>query len=184
MEMAKRFFYGLLAVVLAVFIGLAAFSGVEASGGQKHWGYEGEEGPEHWGELSGEFKACAEGKKQSPIDITNAKGEDLKNIEFDYKPSKINILNNGHTVQVDYDKGSSIKVDCTEFKLLQFHFHTPSEHVVDGGTFDMEMHLVHKSNTGELAVVGVLIKEGKENPAFAAMWGRLPDKANMKMSLS
>lgn len=173
-----------MAVIFAVVIGLAAYTSAYAGGGKKHWGYEGVEGPEHWGELSKEYKACSEGKKQSPINITGAKGADLKNIKFEYKPSRINILNNGHTVQVDYDKGSSITVDGQEFKLLQFHFHTPSEHVVGGESFNMEMHLVHKSNKGGLAVVGVLIREGEENPAFAVMWGHLPEKAHTKKSLN
>jgi carbonic anhydrase len=183
--MQKRFFTmsRFFAIVFAVVIGLAAYTDASARGGDKHWGYEGAEGPEHWGELSKKYKACSEGEKQSPIDITGAKGADLKNIKFDYKPSKINILNNGHTIQVNYDKGSSITVDGTEFKLLQFHFHTPSEHVVRGGSYDMEMHLVHKSNKGELAVVGVLVREGEENPAFADMWGHLPERASTKKSL-
>src|SRR3972149_6448604 len=120
--------------------------------------------------MSGEYKACAEGKTQSPIDPSNAAAEELADIKFNYKPSKLNIVNNGHTVQVNYDEGSSIKVNGSEYRLLQFHFHDPSEHTVGGKSFGMELHLVHKNDKGDLAVVGVLIENGKENPAYNTVW--------------
>lgn len=172
-----------LALLIVMVIGLLAYTDSEAGKGG-HWGYEGEHGPEHWGEMKHEYGACSKGTSQSPIDITGATGGKLSKISFDYKPTKLNILNNGHTVQVNYDKGSSIKVGGKTYRLLQFHFHTPSEHMVDGRSFGMEMHLVHKSNKGELAVVGVLLDKGSENLAFKTIWDNLPEKANQKKSVN
>ncbi len=149
-----------------------------------HWTYEGESGPAHWGELSGDYAVCSQGKSQSPIDISETQSDNIEDVEFIYDTSKINILNNGHTVQVNYDEGSSIMVDGEEYNLLQFHFHTPGEHTVGGKSFDTEMHLVHKNDAGDLAVVGVLIEEGAENKAFNDMWAHLPKHAGDKETLA
>ncbi len=169
-----------MAIALSVGMGLC-FSYANASEtAHPHWAYEGENGPDHWGKVSEEFKACSEGKQQSPIDISGTENLDLPDVEFSYKPSQLNILNNGHTVQVVYDKGSSIKVDGEDYQLVQFHFHTPSEHTIGGKSFGNELHLVHKNDKGELAVVGVLIEKGKENAAFNEIWANLPQKADEK----
>lgn len=133
----------------------------------------GEEGPDHWSTISPDYAACA-GAAQSPIDIAKAAPQDLANLAFHYQPSKVNILNNGHTVQVNYDPGSYIELDSVRYDLAQFHFHDPSEHTINGQPAAAELHLVHKSADGKTAVVGVLIKVGAENPAFKAVWDNLP----------
>lgn len=145
-------------------------------GGEKpHWTYEGEEGPEHWGDLSEEYALCGEGMSQSPIDFTDISAEDVLDIEFNYNPSALNIVNNGHAIQVNYDDGSSITVDGTTYNLLQFHFHLPSEHTIDGEYFAMELHLVHADADGNLAVVGVMLAEEMEdNDAYAELWANAP----------
>jgi len=148
-----------------------------------HWGYSGDTGPEHWGEISKEFSACSEGHEQSPIDISGAARGRLDKIEFHYAPTGLEILNNGHTVQVNYEEGSYIKVDGVRYDLLQFHFHTPSEHTVNAKSYDMEMHLVHKSRSGGLAVVSLLVEKGRENPAFRVVWSNLPERAGSKKSV-
>src|SRR4030067_3388168 len=123
-----RFGKSVLAVAFVIGLSRAAFNANAGSGG--HWGYEGEHGPEHWGHMSGEYKACAEGKTQSPIDLSNAAAEELADIKFEYKPSKLNIVNNGHTVQVNYDNGSSISVTGPQQDLGPVHFHNPpGQHV-------------------------------------------------------
>jgi carbonic anhydrase len=144
-----------------------------------HWGYEGEVGPEHWGELSDMFALCATGKEQSPIDLTTARVSmmDIADAELSYMPSALNILHNGHTVQVNYDEGSYLILNGARYELLQFHFHTPSEHAMNGKLAEMEIHFVHRSmeSEGMLAVLGVLVYEGAEdNPAFDAIWQNLP----------
>lgn len=142
-----------------------------------HWAYEGEAGPEKWATLSTAYADCA-GKTQSPIDLTDAGAKDLANLVFHYQPSRITITNNGHTIQVDYDPGSTIELDGHRYKLLHFHFHAPSEHTIDGEPAEAELHLVHQIDDGSLpadskAVVGVLIRAGDENPAFATVWNQL-----------
>jgi carbonic anhydrase len=146
-----------------------------------HWTYEGAEGPEHWGELDEAFALCGIGKSQSPIDVTNASVEDLANLSFHYQPSEVNILNNGHTVQVNYDSGSYMELDGVRYDVLQFHHHAPSEHALNGKLYAAEFHIVHKNADGGLAVVGILVEEGAENPAFAAYINNLPvEKSDVK----
>ena len=146
-----------------------------------HWTYEGEEGPQHWGEIDPTYATCGTGTKQSPINITAQNEKDLTNIVFHYQPSEVNILNNGHTVQVNYDAGSYIELDSVRYDVAQFHYHAPSEHTIDGKSFAAEIHIVHKNADGQLAVVGILLKEGAENKAFAPFINNLPaEKTDLK----
>ncbi len=142
-----------------------------------HWTYEGEEGPAHWGELNPDFALCSDGKSQSPVDLADSTGQDLSNIVFHYQPSKVNIIHNGHTIQVNYDPGSYIEVDGARYDLLQFHFHAPSEHSFKGKLASAELHLVHKNAEGKLAVVGVLIEEDGQNSAIQPVWDHLPTES-------
>ena len=139
-----------------------------------HWSYEGEGDPAHWAELDAAYEACGLGLEQSPIDLTGSTAVDLVNIAFAYAESNVNIFNNGHTIQVNYDEGSSIDVGGHVYNLRQFHFHAPSEHALDGAMYPLEMHLVHADAEDNLAVVGVFVTEGEENPAFAPVWADLP----------
>jgi carbonic anhydrase len=148
------------------------------------WGYEGEGAPEHWADLDPDYAVCGTGVEQSPIDIANATTEDLADIVFNYSDTTLNILNNGHTIQVNYDEGSSIEVKGTTYDLLQFHFHTPSEHEIDGQPAAGEMHLVHQSDDGSYAVIGVMIQDGTENLAFAPVWDNLPAGAAEVQTIS
>jgi len=116
-----------------------------------HWTYEGEEGPEHWGEIDPAYAVCGTGTSQSPIDIASPSEKNLANISFHYQPSEIDILNNGHTVQVNYDAGSYIEFDGVRYDVAQFHYHAPSEHAIDGKLFAAEIHIVHKNADGQLA---------------------------------
>ena len=134
-----------------------------ASEGHGHWGYEGKHGPSHWGDLDPSYSLAKTGQEQSPVDIESSVGAGLPDLAFDYAPSQIRIRNNGHTIQVDYDAGSALVVDGNRYDLLQFHFHSPSEHTIDGKHADLEGHLVHKSAAGVLAVVGVMIREGESS---------------------
>ncbi len=139
------------------------------------WGYEGAIGPAHWGDLCPDYALASTGRRQSPIDIHGATPQDLSAVEFRYHPAVIDVLYNGHTVEEKEDLASSVVVDGVEYTLQQFHFHSPSEHTVDGAHAAMEMHLVHKSAAGDVAVVAVMIEEGAENAAFAPIWSFLPD---------
>ena len=139
------------------------------------WGYAAENGPAVWGQLSQEYILCGEGTHQSPIDLVNPTPTELPPISYEYNlATGVNIHHNGHTIEVAYPEGSGIQIDGTDYQLLQFHFHAPSEHTVDGKPFDMEMHLVHENEDGNLAVVGLLIESGRHHPAFDPIWASLP----------
>ncbi len=141
------------------------------------WGYWEDNGPEVWGQLSPCYCLCSEGKSQSPVNITNAQKEKLPEISFNYQPTALKILNNGNGIEIQYDEGSWIEIEGIEYKLQQFHFHSPSEHTLENKSFDMELHLVHKSNEGTIAVIGVMLKEGEKNEAFSPVWQNLPMNA-------
>ena len=155
----------------------AASSGNEGNGEAPHWAYDGDLGPSHWGDLADQFAVCASGSSQSPINISNVIEAHPSDIEFNYHSVPLSILNNGHTLQVNYAPGSSITIDHKEYELLQFHFHTPSEHQLAAHNFPMEGHLVHKNSHDELAVVGVFIEEGHANPFFQTLVEHLPSHA-------
>lgn len=171
----KRVIRLILVLSMAIILSSLA-TAVLADEEAPHWEYEGEEGPEHWGELGDEFALCGTGNAQSPIDITGETELGLSDISFDYAESALNIFNNGHTIQVNVDEGSSINYNGITYNLLQLHFHHPSEHTVDGVAADMEMHLVHVDpNSGNLAVVGVMLTAGEEaNEAYASVFDHLP----------
>ena len=144
-----------------------------------HWDYLGEGGPETWGAMRPEFAACGNGTRQSPIDIREGLRLDLEPIRFDYVPSAIRVIDNGHTVQVNVGSGSGIEVMGRRFELVQFHFHRPSEERVDGRRFDMVVHLVHKDPDGKLAVVAVLLNRGAAQPLIQTVWNNLPLEKGM-----
>jgi carbonic anhydrase len=157
-------------------ISLLNFSAVAADPAEEHahWSYSGDTGPDHWGDLSPEFSACSQGKEQSPVNISHAEHAKLPIIEFDYKPSALDVINNGHTIESDYEPGSSITLDGKTYNLVQFHFHHLSENTHNGKHFPLEGHLVHKSADGKLAVVAVFFEEGHPNPAIATVWASMP----------
>lgn len=142
------------------------------------WGYTGAIGPSHWASLSPSYRLAAIGRQQSPIDLADMSDKDLPKIEFNYKPCKIRLVYNGHTIEEIEEAGSSIRVGEKSFELKQFHFHSPSEHTLHGKHFDMEMHLVHKSEAGEIAVIGVFIEKGVANQEFGPVWDYLPTSEN------
>ena len=128
-----------------------------------HWAYDGKDGPKQWGTLDPAYSECKLGHHQSPIDIRQTEKADLPPIQFDYAPTPLRIIDNGHTVMVNYESGSSITVGDHRYQLTQFHFHHPSEEEINGKNFDMEVHLVHEDASGNTAVVAVLMKAGKVN---------------------
>lgn len=139
------------------------------------WSYQSDTGPDRWSELDSSFALCNSGKGQSPINLTSAASADLVNPDFHYQSVPLNILNNGHTVQVPYAPGSYMMLEGDRYNLLQFHFHSPSEHAVEGKPWDAELHLVHQNDDGELAVVAVLLqKEDESNLAYRDISNNLP----------
>jgi carbonic anhydrase len=148
-----------------------------------HWSYEGNEGPARWGSLSPAYALCGRGTSQSPIDIDHTEAEGEAQLSFAYRDSQLriafnqhvnDIVDNGHTIQVNVDEGSTLTVGGKVYELKQFHFHTPSEHTIDGRQFPLEVHFVHQSADESLAVVGVLVEEGAENASLLGITRNLP----------
>ncbi len=148
-----------------------------------HWTYEGEGGPEHWGDLSADFKVCKLGLQQTPIDIRAGTRAELANVLPSFQPMPLKILNNGHTIQANCEAGSRTVINGEAFDLLQFHFHHPSEHLLSGKAFEMELHFVHKSAAGQLAVLGIFIQPGAENAALAPIWAAMPKEAGAEQAV-
>ena len=163
--------------------GMLLLSGSAFSASGVHWEYSGEAGPDNWAKLSPEYSACA-GKNQSPINLTGFIEAKLKPIVFNYRGGSAEILNNGHTVQVIARAGSGISVDGIQFELKQFHFHAPSENLINGKSFPLEAHLVHADKDGNLAVVAVMFTAGKANKALENAWAQMPQNEGDKLILS
>ena len=161
------------AVVIALCIGsLASACGggtpaKEAS--PVEWGYEGADAPENWGALSEEFAACADGMEQSPIDITGYQNREAAAIEFSYRDDASEIERHDKFLYVRFPPGSAMTIGERRFELMQAHAHAPSEHAVGGQGFASEMHLVHQSASGELAVVALLYRLGTPDPVIEEM---------------
>lgn len=140
----------------------------------QHWSYEGETGPAHWASLRPDYAVCASGKRQSPIDIRDGIRVNLEAIRFDYKPMQFRIVDNGHTVQVNLGEGSSLSVMGKRYALQQFHFHRPSEERINGRSYDMSVHFVHRNDEGQLAVLAVLLEKGADHPLIQTLLNNLP----------
>jgi carbonic anhydrase len=151
---------------------------------QPHWSYSGQEGPNEWAKLDSTFAACSIGKTQSPIDIRDAKKADLPALRFDYNSVPLNIIDNGHTIQVNYPTGSTLTFGKKLYTLKQFHFHHPSEEHVNGHGYDMVAHLVHADAEGHLAVVAVFFKKEKANPFIDLVWQNLPTEKGKAVDVS
>lgn len=154
-----------------------------------HWGYEGESGPEHWAKLGSGFAICGEGKQQSPIDLTDASivaGAELERqlgssvLTAGQRAKVMDLIDNGHTIQVTNDVPATLDLDGERFRLVQYHFHAPSEHTIDGQHAPLEVHFVHKSKAGNLAVFGVLAEEGAHDPIWDPVFSALPSKPGDK----
>lgn len=151
--------------LLALAVSIASFPSQAGEG--PHWGYTGQIGPDYWGNLADEFVTCSKGKNQSPIDIQtkDVVTAELQPLELHYDVNSTEVVNNGHTLQMNVEPGAYMMAEGVRFELLQFHLHSPSEHLVDGKAYPLEIHFVHRSKAGEIAVVGVLFEEGDHHPS-------------------
>jgi carbonic anhydrase len=174
------------AALAAATLAIAGFAPAHAAD-TPHWGYEGHGGAAHWAELDPAFKTCRLGKHQSPIDIDShkvAKAPSAPPLAIHYASGPVTVVNNGHTVQVNLASPGTIMLGGTEYKLLQFHFHTPSEEKIDGRDYPLVAHLVHKSAQGQLAVIAVLFELGKENATLKPVFDQLPAKEGDSVKLT
>ena len=117
---------------------------------------------------------------QSPINIlTGALRHTHHDIALHYQPSREHIVNRGHTIEADFDEGSTLVYDGEEYELRQLHFHTPAEHLIDGITYPMELHMVHtlRGREDKYLVVGVLFREGQDNAFIEEVLAHAPARA-------
>jgi len=151
-----------------------------------HWGYTGEGAPEHWADLEPGFVLCGDGVEQSPVDLTDAvpvEDTDLERLlgetvlTFTQRARVMDLVDNGHTIQITNDVPMSTKLGGVRYELIQFHFHAPSEHTIDGEHAPLEVHFVHKSAAGELAVIGILVEEGTHDVLWDPVIEALPAAA-------
>jgi carbonic anhydrase len=191
----SRAMWILVAVVLmTLFVGKsAARTGLDST---SSWDYShgpSDRGPASWGKLSENFEICEKGKEQSPINFTQSQASRHSRnheihypIHFMYRPTSINLAHTGHTVQSTVDRGSAIRLGDQKFELIQFHFHAPSEHQLHGKNLDMEIHLVHKSFSGEMAVIGVFLQAVPDSSPYSSpffehywktLWQLFPEEA-------
>lgn len=161
----------LLSIVIFI-LGLGcASTRVEKS---KDWSYEGYTSEIHWADLKSDYKLCKEGVLQSPINIVPLYDVALKPLKITYVSTSSNIVNNGHTIQVNINEGSFFTSDTLSYELKQFHFHTPSEHNIYGKQYPLEAHFVHTSKDGNIAVIAVIFKIGKKNKILENIWNNFP----------
>ena len=168
------------AIVIGAALSIASIAahgaGTAHGAGEAQWSYAGANGPAKWGTLDKGFAECRLGEHQSPIDIPDASARkgDLPSLLFNYKPVPLRIIDNGHTIQVNYSPGSFVTVNGTRYELVQFHFHKPSEEKIDGKGHDMVAHLVHQGPGGKLGVIAVLLDAGQANGLIKTLWDNLP----------
>jgi carbonic anhydrase len=128
---------------------------------------------------------------QSPIDIISLKADNAgkEQISFAFH-SDINAAKNlGHTIELEFKEGSTCTVNGKNYTCRQFHFHTPSEHLVDGITFPMEMHIVNtladsaNGNKQSYLVLAVLFRIGAENKFIKEFLNKVPNEEGEENTL-
>ncbi len=173
----------LIALVLILLIMATACS----NSSPVEWGYSGPGAPEHWASLSPDFAACANGKQQSPIDISGYVTGDLGAISFAFEEKQVTLHNDGRQVRAEFASGNVSTLGGREYQLKSAHFHSPSEHTIDGKGFAAELHLVHADSSENLAVVGVLFELGDPSPVVQSILNTAPavgETANSSVDLS
>lgn len=140
------------------------------------YSYSGAEGPGYWGELDPAWENCEVNARQSPINIEGFTTDpNLGPLALNLHETEVNLINNGHTIEQEYEPGNTLMFEGVVYELLQFHFHTLSEHAIAGKRGEMELHAVFRSQeTGNLAVIGQIYKVGKENEFLKAFDHVLP----------
>ena len=158
-------------------LGLTLPSAARPDGG---WSYSGETGPQSWAQLKPEFRLCSSGKRQAPIAIKNSATliGPAAPIDFHYTPTGATVYNDGRTISVSLAPSAvaanTLEIRGTRYRLTDIEFHTPAEVQVDGNRLPMAVHLLHKSDKGQLAILVVLLQNGEPNAFVNTVWTYLP----------
>ncbi|EES15119.1 alpha carbonic anhydrase 7 [Sorghum bicolor] len=176
---AGRHLRGVLTALLAAALVLSA--AVPAARGQEETEHEeefsyvvgDENGPAHWGGIKAEWANCSAGRMQSPIDLSHERVSLVRSLGYlthSYRPADASIVNRGHDIMVRFNgDAGSLVIHGTAYYLRQMHWHSPTEHTVDGRRYDMELHLVHQTLANKTAVIGILYEIGGEDPFLQAL---------------
>ncbi len=151
---------------------------VARTSNNRSWGYIGTEGPAHWANIDSKFGMCKKGLNQSPVNIPGNATAHYSGLVFHYEKGPLNLVNNGHSIQVNVSPGSYIRVDGERYDLTQLKFHHSSEHQLAGKATDMEVQFIHKNENDELVVVSVLMERGSSNSNLQAIWDNIPSVSN------
>ena len=162
---------------------IAKSASVKGETHKPHWTYEGKEGPESWGKLNPEYTTCDVGRNQSPINIEETMHAVLKPLRSIQKFPAKDIVNNGHAIQISFKEGNMLALDNAAFQMKQVQFHAPSENKIHDKSYPLEAQFVHADSKGNLTVIGVMFKEGKENPGLAKLWQQMPNEAGEPIAL-
>uniref|UniRef100_A0A2N9F834 carbonic anhydrase n=1 Tax=Fagus sylvatica TaxID=28930 RepID=A0A2N9F834_FAGSY len=144
-------------------------------------------GPKKWGKIDPHWKACSNGKLQSPIDLLDRRVQvlpSLGKLKRDYQPAPAVVKNRGHDITVMW-KGDAgkLNINGTDYKLIQCHWHSPSEHTFNGSRYDLELHIVHLTSSGKIAVVGIVYKYGRPDPFLSKLFHHIKSVGNEERDL-
>lgn len=172
----------LLAVALVASVLAGCGGGDPAAPETPAWSHDPADasGPAGWGGVDASYRQCVDGTRQSPIELGGAVRRELPPLRFDYAAAPLTVENTGHTVEVPMPEGGThtLTVGGDEYRLVQYHFHTPSEHTVGGRRFALEAHLVHEDAAGRLAVVAVFLDRSRPaSPLVESVLSEAPDAA-------
>ncbi len=149
-----------------------------------NWSFEGVNGPEAWGDIKPEYILCKVGKSQSPINLKWSKPRGGGEIQLNYKPTDLKMIDNSHTLEIRTEDGGSAMLHGEPYKLTEVQFRTPSEHQLSGNQLPLEAHFVHKNKKGGLAVVAVILIQGAANPEIEKLWNAWPNVKNAEMEIT
>jgi len=136
------------------------------------WSYQGETGPEMWGALRDDFKLCASGLNQSPVDIPKHTKFLRGGLRPNWRPEKVSLIKTGHALEVNLSGKSKTDIGGNQYELKQIQFHTPSEHQLSGFSYPMEIHFIHARKDGSQSIVAAFVEIGSENPEFLKISSR------------
>ncbi|KAI4334371.1 hypothetical protein L6164_019071 [Bauhinia variegata] len=176
MKVSQVFFYSLFAVFVLFTCPARSAKEVED---ESEFNYEegSDKGPSRWGYIRPDWHDCKNGKMQSPIDLLNKRVEIVPHLGLThtkYHPSNATIRNRGHDIILEWADGAGyLVINGTNYVLQQCHWHSPSEHSIDGKRFDLELHMVHESSAGETVVIGIMYKIGKPDPFLSSLTDHL-----------
>ncbi|XP_021283172.1 alpha carbonic anhydrase 4-like isoform X2 [Herrania umbratica] len=175
MKCCKRAFAFLIFASLSLSSTSFRPTGIHSQSDEDEFNYdEGSgKGPSRWGSLKPEWQTCSTGKLQSPIDIPVGSVQlspALGDLQTSYASSPAVLKNRGHDIAVLWNgDAGKVNINGTDYKILQCHWHSPSEHTFDGTRHDLEIHIVHQNAQNQIAVVSMVFQFGQPDPFLSAL---------------